>query len=88
MKRIFSALILTSIMHSAWAEEKSTTRQTEEAIRKGAEATEQGIEKAIEAAKRGVEKGVAATERGVKKADEWIGEKLQTGGQKLEKASE
>ena len=88
MKRMFSILILTSIMHGAWAEEKSTTRKTQEAIQKGAEAAERGIEKAVEATQRGIEKGAAATERGVKKAGKWVGEKLQTGGEKIEKASE
>ena len=88
MKRIVGVLILMSIMQGAGAEEKSTTRKIEETIQKGAEATERGIEKAIEATKRGVEKGAAATERGIKKAGEWVGEKLQTGGEKIEKASE
>lgn len=88
MKPMFCLLILTSVMQSAWAEEKSTTRRTEEAIHTGAEATERGIEKAAEATQRRVEKGAAAVERGLNKAGEWIGEKLQIGGKKLEKASE
>ena len=88
MKRIVGVLILMSIVQGAGADEKSTTRKTEETIQKGAEATERGIEKAVDATKRGVEKGAVATERGLKKAGEWVGEKLHTGGQKLEKASE
>lgn len=88
MKQIFGVLILTSILQGAWAEEKGVTRKTEEAIQQGAAATERGIEKAVDATRRGIEKGAAATERGVKKAGEWIDERLQTGSEKTEKASE
>lgn len=88
MKAWVLVLISVSIAQSAWAEEKSVTRKTEEAIQQGAESAERGIEKAVAATQRGIEKGAAATERAVNKASGWVDEKLHLGGEKIEKASE
>jgi hypothetical protein len=76
MKKFLALLVMLAMTQGALAEEKSVAKKAGE-----------GVEKGVEATGRGLKKGGEATVKGVKKAGNWVGRKLQTGGEKLEKAS-
>lgn len=89
MKMPFILVLLLSalLIQNVSAKEESVPQRVGDSLKKGGEAASRGIKKGGEAAGKGIEKGGKATVKGVKKASSWVGKKMQTGGEKLEKAS-
>ena len=89
MKKILILLITLGVLAGGHAfAEESVPERAGNGVKKGGEAAGRGIEKGADAAGRGIKKGGEAAIRGVKKAGAWVGKKMQTGGDKLEKTSE
>jgi hypothetical protein len=77
MERIVALMLALGVLAAGnvYAEE-GVLERAEKAIKKGGEATG-----------KAVSKGGKATVKGLKKAGGWFGEKMQKGGEKLEKVS-
>lgn len=89
MKRFFMLLVMLAMAQGALGEEdKSLAQKAGHGITKGGEVAGHAIEKGGKAVGRGVRKGVEVTVEAVKKAEVWVGEKMQKGGEKLKKADE
>ena len=87
MKRLFVLMAMLVMAQGAFAaEDGSLAQKAGEDVKKGGEVAGHAIQKGGDVVGRGVKKGVEATVEAVKKAEVWVGEKMQKGGEKLQKA--